>query len=109
MNTSDLEDMLFGDFDMQVAPDDALAQDSEDELLFATSQEETTQWNVKNNSNFALPTNGTILSIQEAPQHCQMGPTRGPIHDRSIQCSYTECTMANLLQTLGDRSHRSNA
>jgi hypothetical protein len=99
MDTSDFEDMLFGDFDMQVAP----------EILFATSQEETTQWDVKNNSNFALPTNGTVLSIQEAPQHCQKGPTRGPIHDRSIQCSYTEWTMANLLQTLGDRSHRIHA
>lgn len=84
MDTSDFEDMLFSDFDLQTAPDDALSEDTDDELLFATSREETLLWGISNSSDSTLPTASTTLDSQEERQHYQTNLTQRPIRDRYI-------------------------
>jgi hypothetical protein len=84
MDTSDFEDMLFSDFDLQTAPDDALSEDTDDELLFTTSREETLLWGISNSSDSTLPTASTTLDSQEERQHYQTNLTQRPIRDRYI-------------------------
>jgi hypothetical protein len=108
MDTSDIEDILFSDFDTRAAPEDTLFEDSEDEFLFTASQRESTPWDVWNDTNSTPLANGIVLPSQEPPGQSQVDRTGKLIRDRLFQLSYTAWTMANILQTLGDRSHRGN-
>jgi hypothetical protein len=82
MDTSDFEDMLFGDFDMQIAPEDTLSEDSEDELLFATSREEAMLWHISNSSDSTLPADHTTLRLRENHGYDQINFAQRPIRDR---------------------------
>ena len=93
---------------MQVTSEDTEEGDSEDEFLFATSQRENIPWDVWNNSNSTSSTNGNVLSIQEAPRYHHQEHALRPIRDRFFRCSHSERVMTNLVQTLGDRLHRSD-
>lgn len=108
MDTSDFDDMLFGEHDVQDAPEDTEEEDLEDEFLFATSQRENIPWDVCNNSNSTSLANGNALSIQETPQYHRQEHTLRPIRDRFSRYSHSERVMTNSVQTLGDRSHRSD-
>ncbi|KAI4668905.1 uncharacterized protein J4E79_000947 [Alternaria viburni] len=63
MDTSDFDDMLFGEHEMQAAPNDTEEENSEDEFLFATSQRGNIPWD-------------------EAPRYHHQEHTLGPIRDR---------------------------
>lgn len=92
---------------MQAAPNDTEEEDSEDEFLFATSQRENIPWDMCNSSS-STSTNGTALSVQEAPRYHHQEHALGPIRDRFFRRSHSERVMTNLVQSLGDRSYRSD-
>ncbi|KAL1799060.1 hypothetical protein ACET3X_003097 [Alternaria dauci] len=102
MDTSDFDDMLFGEFDMQIAPDDALSEDSEDELLFATYREEALLWGTSNSLESTLPTTGTVLSSQEERQHYQTDLTWRPIRDRHWVIARVEAMLEMIVDALLD-------
>lgn len=87
MDTSDFDDMLYGDFDMPTAPDDTLSENSDDELLFATSREEAMLWDMSNGSDSTLSAPDTALHSQEEYQHYQTGLIERPIRDRCFGIS----------------------
>ena len=105
MDTSDFEDMLFGDFDKQITPDDALSEDSDEELLFTTSREEAMLWGMSNSSDSTLRAAGSALHSQEEHQCYRPVLNERPIRDRCfmvLKLSWLELTF---VQILGDRSH----
>ena len=61
MDTSDFEDMLFGEACTQTISSDALIEGSEDEILFPASGEAPLLWHEPYAASLTSPDAGTIL------------------------------------------------
>ncbi|KAG9193205.1 hypothetical protein G6011_03240 [Alternaria panax] len=100
MDTRNFEDMLFGGFNMQMAPEDALSEDSEDELLFPTPGEEAMLWSMWDSSDLALPTPGTASRFQEEYQRYQNNIAQRPIRDRHWVIARIEAMIEKIVNAL---------
>jgi len=93
MDTSDFEDMLFGEPSTQTISNDALEEDSEDDILFLASSEPPLLWHGPYTANWTPPPASTLtercipndITLHTAER------TQKPLTDRSCSSYLTKC------------------